>query len=107
MYNTTELFSMAADPKTVKEAFLGNVTLSIEDDADGCVDLDAEKARLERIWDVARMPFKELVKAAGRSQTAFSKEAGVPLRTLQGWCSGDRECPIYVKMLLAEHFGLI
>ena len=40
---TAELFNMAADPEASRAAFLNNVTLSIPDDAAGCVDLDAEK----------------------------------------------------------------
>ena len=42
MYSAGELFSIASETR-IKEAFLSNVTLSIPDDACGCVDLDAEK----------------------------------------------------------------
>lgn len=105
MYAKAELFTMAV--KQPKEAFTGNVTLSAPDDASGCIDLDAEKQRLSHIWDVARMSMRELVEASGLSQTAFAKGAGVPLRTVQGWCLGERECPVYVRFLLAEHYRLI
>lgn len=104
---TAELFAMANDPKAVKEVFLNNVTLSIEDDAPGCIDLDAEKRRLAQIWDVAHMTMKEIVDASGLSQTAFAKQAGVPRRTVQDWCGEKRACPAYVRFLLAEHFGLL
>lgn len=105
MYSKAELFGMAA--KQPKEVFLGNVTLSIPDDSDGCADLDAEKDRLGRIWAAARMSVREMVVASGISQTAFAKGAGIPRRTVQGWCLGERECPAYVRFLLAEHYGLI
>lgn len=105
MYSKAELFDMAA--KQPKEVFLGNVTLSIPDDSDGCADLDAEKDRLGRIWAAARMSVREMVVASGISQTAFAKGAGIPRRTVQGWCLGERECPTYVRFLLAEHYGLI
>lgn len=104
---TAELFNMAADPAASREVFLNNVTLSIPDDADGCVDLDAEKRRLAQIWDVAHMTMKEIVDASGLSQTAFAKQAGVPLRTVQDWCGEKRACPAYVRFLLAEHYGLL
>lgn len=107
MYSTAELFVLAYDPKCQREIFLNNVTTSIPDDASGCVDLDAEKKRLEKIWTVARMSFKELVNASGLTQSGFAKCAGVPLRTLQGWCGGTRECPVYIRFLLAEHYRLI
>lgn len=107
MYSTAELFVMASDPKAVKEIFLNNVTLSVEDDDAGCVDLDDQKTKLEKIWVVAHMTFKEMVEATGRTHKAFAKMAGVPYRTLQGWCGETRECPVYVRFLLAEHYGIL
>lgn len=107
MYTTAELFAMATDPKTSREVFLNSVTLSVPDDAAGCVDLDAEKARLSTIWDVAHLSMRELVARTGLSQTAFAKQAGVPRRTVQDWCGEKRACPAYVRFLLAEHYKLL
>lgn len=107
MYTTAELFTMATNPETSREAFLNDVTLSIPDDADGCVDLDAEKAKLSTVWDVAHLSMRELVARTGLSQTAFAKQAGVPLRTVQDWCGEKRACPAYVRFLLAEHYKLL
>ena len=53
------------------------------------------------------MSFKEMVEETGLTQTAFAKMAGVPYRTLQGWCGETRECPVYIRFLLAEHYGLL
>lgn len=107
MYTTAELFNAATDPAASREVFLNSVALSIPDDADGCVDLDAEKRRLAQIWDVAHMTMKEIVDASGLSQTAFAKQAGVPRRTVQDWCGEKRACPAYVRFLLAEHYNLL
>lgn len=107
MYTNAEIFTMASDPATSRVAFLSNVALSIPDDADGCADLDAEKARLSTIWELAHLPMRELISRTGLSQTGFAKGAGIPLRTVQGWCLGERECPTYVRFLLAEHYGLL
>lgn len=107
MYTTAELFNAATDPAASREVFLNSVTLSIPDDANGCVDLDAEKRRLAQIWDVAHMTMKEIVDASGLSQTAFAKQAGVPRRTVQDWCGEKRACPAYVRFLLVEHYGLL
>lgn len=101
-----ELFTMAADPATSRDAFIGNVTLSAPD-APGCVDLDAEKARLSHIWELAHLSMRELVARTGLSQTAFAKGAGIPLRTVQDWCGEKRACPAYVRFLLAEHYKLL
>ena len=107
MYTTAELFIMAADPEASRAAFLNNITLSVPDDASGCIDLDAEKARLSTIWDLAHLPMRELVARTGLSQTAFAKRTGIPLRTVQNWCVSTRDCPAYVRFLLTEHYGLI
>lgn len=107
MYTTAELFIMAADPEASMAAFLNSITLSVPDDASGCIDLDAEKARLSTIWDLAHLPMRELVARTGLSQTAFAKQAGVPRRTVQDWCGEKRACPTYVRFLLAEHYNLL
>ena len=80
---------------------------NIPDDADGCVDLDAEKERLANIWELAHLSMRGLVARTGLSQTAFAKQAGVPLRTVQDWCGEKRACPTYVRLLLAEHYKLL
>lgn len=107
MYTTAELFTMAVDPEASRVTFLNNITLSVPDDASDCIDLDAEKARLSTIWDLAHLPMRELVARTGLSQTTFAKQAGIPLRTVQDWCCEKRACPAYVRFLLAEHYGLI
>ena len=107
MYSNAELFIMASDPRAVKEIFLNNVTLSAEDGADGCIDIDAEKERLSVIWDLAHLSIRELISRTGLSQTAFAKQVGVPLRTVQDWCGEKRACPTYVRFLLAEHYKLL
>lgn len=105
MYTNAELFIMATEQP--KEIFADNVTMSVPDDADGSMDLDAEKARLVRIWDAAHMTVRQMVQASGLKQTSFARQAGIPLRTVQNWCLGERECPVYVRFLLAEHYGMI
>lgn len=101
-----ELFTMAANPVTSHDAFLNNVTLSAPD-SPGYIDLDAEKARLSRIWEMAHLSMKELISLTGLSQTAFAKGTGIPLRTVQNWYCGIRECPSYVRFLLAEHYKIL
>lgn len=105
MYTKAELFSMAAEQP--KEIFVNNITLSVPDDADICLDLDAEKEKLSSIWDLAHLSMRELVARTSLSQTAFARCAGIPLRTVQNWCAGSRDCPAYVSFLLAEHYNLL
>ena len=104
MYTKAELFSMAAEQP--KEIFVNNITLSVPDDTSDCVDLDAEKKRLSNIWELAHLSMRELVSRTGMSQTAFAKQAGIPLRSVQDCCE-KRACPAYVRFLLAEHYNLL
>lgn len=47
---------------------------------------------------------KSLRKRTGLSQTAFGDICGgIPLRTIQNWESGIRECPDYVLFLIKSH----
>lgn len=105
MYSKAELFALAQ--VQTKPIFVTSVTTSTPEDAPGCIDLDAEADRLNRFWDVARMSVADLVAATGMRKTAFAKGAGIPLRTLQNWCYETRDCPVYLRFLLSEHYNLI
>ena len=74
MYTAAELFNLATKADA-KEVFLSNVTMSIPDDLPGCANLDAEKDRLSKIWEVAHMSINEMVAAVGLSKTNFAKAA--------------------------------
>ncbi len=49
---------------------------------------------------------KEICKMAGMSQNAMADYFGIPRRTLGNWCTGERECPEYTKMMMQELLGL-
>ncbi|HEM5190056.1 TPA: helix-turn-helix transcriptional regulator [Streptococcus suis] len=49
---------------------------------------------------------KELRKEKGLSQVAFSKEIGIPLRTLQSWENGESQIKPDKAQALAEHLGV-
>ena len=53
---------------------------------------------------------KSLIAACGMTQRAFAEYFHVPLRSVENWTSGSRQCPEYVAELIeykAEHEGLI
>ncbi|NRG68649.1 helix-turn-helix domain-containing protein [Streptococcus suis] len=49
---------------------------------------------------------KILRKEKGLSQVAFSKEVGIPLRTLQSWENGESQIKPDKAQALADHFGV-
>lgn len=46
------------------------------------------------------LTIKEIRNLTGLSQNAFGQKYNIPLRSIQNWESGSRECPVYVKQLL-------
>lgn len=46
------------------------------------------------------MTIKELRDITGLSQTAFGNMYKIPMRTIQNWEGGQRECPEYVLYML-------
>ncbi len=46
------------------------------------------------------MTIKEIRAITGLSQTAFGEMYHIPMRTIQNWEGGQRECPEYVRLLL-------
>ena len=48
------------------------------------------------------LTLKELRKEAGLTQKEMYEEFGVPLRSIQNWETGVRECPEYVEDMLKE-----
>lgn len=68
--------------------------------------LPALADELRHVWRYAHITVREIVQHTGLSQTDFAARFAIPLRTLQGWISGSRECPPYVRLLLAKQCGL-
>ena len=56
--------------------------------------------------EISGLPFRSLLKAMSMTQTQCSRRFDIPLRTIQHWASGDRDCPPYIKLMMAELTGL-
>lgn len=97
MYTNFDLFTMASKFQK-EEHFLLSVTASGID--------ETEKKRLNGIWKASQMSIRDMVASTGSTQESFGREVGIPRRTIQNWCTGQRSCPEYVRFLLAEHYGL-
>ena len=48
------------------------------------------------------MTIREILNITGMTQTALSKRFDIPLRTVQNWATGQRECPIYIRKMIIE-----
>lgn len=59
------------------------------------------------LWHVANDPFRELLDRLGKTQSSCARRFCIPLRTVQGWALGERECPSYIRLMMAEATGTI
>lgn len=59
-------------------------------------------ALLSTIYDAAHATILSLIEQYGMSQTGFSRYFNIPLRSVQAWCGGQRQCPQYVIAMAAE-----
>ena len=48
------------------------------------------------------MTINDLLSTYRLTQTELSRRLGIPLRTVQHWCNGTRQPPLYVLKLLEE-----
>lgn len=62
---------------------------------------------LGNIWDAAHRSIADIRRASGLSRPAFAERLLIPYRTVQDWELGNRTCPDYLRLLIAEHFGLV
>lgn len=83
-----------------RDTYISDMALSsIWGDAEDAV-IPAERlALLGAIWDGAHLTIPELIKKHTLTQTDFARYFNIPLRTVQNWCGGQRECPPYVAAM--------
>lgn len=90
-----------------RDAFVSDWALSSAwGDAEGAK-LPADRIEvLGSIWDAAHLSIKDIRTASGLSRPAFAEHLLIPYRTVQDWELGARACPGYLRLLIAEHFGI-
>ena len=93
---------------TYRDAFVSDLALSSAFPEDA--DLSVTASELVLIWDAYHMTIRDLRTAAALSRMDFSRRFCIPIRTIENWeCTGPnaRECPVYVRLLIAEALGLM
>lgn len=93
---------------TDPDAFASDVVSSLPDEERTRKDVYMDTAgQIRMLWHVAKDPFKVLLSRVSMSQSKCSVRFCIPLRTVQHWCAGDREAPMYVRLMLAEAAGIL
>lgn len=60
---------------------------------------------VQSLWNTLEMSMAEVVEKSGMDMAKFSRRFVIPYRTVQAWCDGTNECPIYIKMMICEILG--
>lgn len=58
-----------------------------------------------QIYDVAHMSVRDIREATGLTQAAFAIQHCIPRRSIQNWETGQRTCPDYIRLMLAQTTG--
>lgn len=61
---------------------------------------------LRSIYTAATRTVREIVAVAGMTQAAVTDRLCIPRRTLQDWCRGVRECPLYTRLMMQQCLGI-
>lgn len=56
---------------------------------------------LYAVHDLHENAINKLVAMTGLTQFEFARRYGIPLRTVENWCSDTRKAPVYVNAMLA------
>lgn len=90
-----------------REAFISDwATSSLWGDSEGA-DIPAQRVdELSALWGVAHATIRDIRQHTGLSQAAFATRYCIPRRSMEHWESGDRACPDYLRLLLAQATGL-
>lgn len=90
-----------------REAYISDMALSSMWGDDPEADIPQERiAALAAIWDACNIGVKDIAIAAGISARAMAMRLCIPYRTVQDWCRGVRQCPIYVRLMMQHSLGL-
>lgn len=90
------------------DAYVSDLALSsVWGDADTAEIPAARIDQLRAIYQAVHRPVRDIVAASGLSQAAFAERYCIPRRTMEDWCRGVRECPLYTRLLLQRAEGLL
>jgi len=64
-------------------------------------------ADLRGVWDAVHRPVRDIASSAGLSQRKLAERFLIPYRTMENWCVGIRECPLYTRLMMQRILGLL
>lgn len=90
------------------DAYVSDLSLSsMWGDSEDSVIPAARIDQLRAIYTAVHRPVRAIVTASGLSQSAFAERYCIPRRTVEDWCRGISQCPLYTRLLLQRAEGLL
>lgn len=62
---------------------------------------------LREVYTASHISVKEIRERVGLTQAALSEATCIPKRSIENWETGKRDCPPYVRLMLAQIAGLV
>ena len=60
-----------------------------------------------QIWQAGRRSMADILAASGMTRPELAEYFHVPYRTMQNWCLGTNDAPVYLRMMMQEILGLV
>lgn len=90
-----------ASAYTDAAAYISDLTRSsIWEDGEGTNAPAKRVEELRALWEALNAPMRDLI--APMNMTEAAEFLCIPYRTMQNWCEGVRQCPPYVRLMIAE-----
>lgn len=89
------------------DSYLSDMALSsIWGDSEGSPIPEQRIRDLSKIWEACHRSVKDIAALNGLSQRKLAERFCIPYRTMEDWCRGVRECPLYNRLLMQQCLGL-
>lgn len=92
---------------TDRDAYISDISLSSM--WGDLPDAEIPEDRIEQlcsIYDAANRSIKQIAAEAGVSVRAIATRFCIPQRTVENWSGGQRECPVYLRLMMQECLGI-
>ena len=66
-----------------------------------------DQAKADAILAKITTGTKDICKDAGLTQRGLAEFFNIPARTVGNWCTGERTCPEYTRIMMQEILGLV
>lgn len=83
------------------------IVSAVSDYADRASFVDTYGEDAGQIWDACARSCRDILSAAGLTQTRFCDRFCLPRRTVENWCGGQRPCSLSYRLMFQQLLGLL